>query len=397
MTQLSLETVTIDGFRGLRNLTLEGLGPVNILVGENNSGKASVLEALSILCNPCEPGEWLAMVRRRDFGGLDETRIQSLRWCFRQTGTLSDPEFMFNGSCSLGCLGKFPLRQLEVEYKDMVGQPSQREVERLSRKRYFGSESVDIEEEWSGAEITHRVFWDQAGRTKSILEALGEPREADEIEVMQVWEEDRMMGRFLRPRKRERLPTETLTPYSYQLNRLQVRSQSQHLFNTELDWTHGRGYVLDLMSLFDSDVVGIEMASLRGNRPAIYIQHKKLGFAPLTVFGDALRRAVLLASTMYLLKGGGVLLIDEVESGIHFRALQRVMHWLTDVANQLQVQVIATTHSLEAVDAICSSLAERSQDLVTYHLEETEENTVAKRISGDLLLRLRRERGLDVR
>jgi hypothetical protein len=286
---------------------------------------------------------------------------------------------------------------LEVDYKDMVGQPSQREVERLSRKRYFGSESVDIEEEWSGAEITHRVFWDQAGRTKSILEALGEPREADEIEVMQVWEEDRMMGRFLRPRKRERLPTETLTPYSYQLNRLQVRSQSQHLFNTELDWTHGRGYVLDLMSLFDSDVVGIEMASLRGNRPAIYIQHKKLGFAPLTVFGDALRRAVLLASTMYLLKGGGVLLIDEVESGIHVRALERVMHWLTEVANQLQVQVIATTHSLEAVDAICGSLAERSQDLVTYHLEETEENTVAKRISGDLLLRLRRERGLDVR
>ena len=92
MPQHSLDNVRIDGFRGLRNLALDGLGPLNILVGENNSGKTSVLEALSILCNPYEPFEWLAMVRRRDFGGLDETRIQSLRWCFRQTGELSDSE-----------------------------------------------------------------------------------------------------------------------------------------------------------------------------------------------------------------------------------------------------------------------------------------------------------------
>jgi len=55
MTQLPFEKVFIDGFRGLRNLELDGLGPINILVGGNNSGKTSVLEALSIACNPFEP------------------------------------------------------------------------------------------------------------------------------------------------------------------------------------------------------------------------------------------------------------------------------------------------------------------------------------------------------
>ena len=80
-------------------MSLEGLGRLNLLVGENNSGKTSVLEALSILCNPMDPYEWLAMVRRRDFGGLDETLIQSLRWSFLQTGELVDPELMFRGFC----------------------------------------------------------------------------------------------------------------------------------------------------------------------------------------------------------------------------------------------------------------------------------------------------------
>ena len=34
---------------------LDGLGRINVLVGANNSGKTSVLEALSILCNPQNP------------------------------------------------------------------------------------------------------------------------------------------------------------------------------------------------------------------------------------------------------------------------------------------------------------------------------------------------------
>ena len=84
MPRYSLDNVTINGFRGLKDLRLEGLGLINVLVGPNNCGKTSVLEALSILCNAFEPFEWVSMVRRRDFGRLDETRIQSLRWCFPQ-------------------------------------------------------------------------------------------------------------------------------------------------------------------------------------------------------------------------------------------------------------------------------------------------------------------------
>ena len=132
-------------------------------------------------------------------------------------------------------------------------------------------------------------------------------------------------------------------------------------------------------------------------RPAIYLNHKRLGPAPLSIFGDALRRAVLLASTLHALKGGGVLLIDEIETGIHVSALQRVFAWLANAAKQFDVQIIATTHSLEAVDAIAQSVNDRIDDLVTFHLDQTEQETRVKRIPGELLLRLRRERGLDVR
>ena len=391
MPQHSLDNVSIDGFRGLRNLALDGLGPLNILVGENNSGKTSVLEALSILCNPYEPFEWLAMVRRRDFGGLDETRIQSLRWCFRQTGELADAEFMFQSHCEMNCSGAFPLRKLRVDYKDIIGEPSAKELERLARQRNRTGEALEMDEQWRGAEIAHHVESDSAMGQPTLFDLPIEPI------VIQLWEEDRMVGRPSRLRLGGNLPTDTLTPYSYQLNRLQVRSHSQQLFPTLADPTQGQDHVLELIRQFDPNILDIKIASFRGGRPAIYLNHKRLGPAPLSIFGDALRRAVLLASTLHAIKGGGVLLIDEIETGIHVSALQRVFAWLANAAKQFDVQIVATTHSLEAVDAIAESVTDRIDDLVTFHLDQTEKETRVKRIHGELLFRLRRERGLDVR
>ena len=61
------------------------------------------------------------------------------------------------------------------------------------------------------------------------------------------------------------------------------------------------------------------------------------------------------------------------------------------------MQVAVTTHSLDAVDAIVASAGKKLDDLVTFHLEQTAKETKVNRIAGDLLFRLRHERGLDVR
>jgi energy-coupling factor transporter ATP-binding protein EcfA2 len=380
MPEYSLDNVTIDGFRGLRKLRLEGLGHFNILVGENNSGKTSVLEALSILYSAFEPFEWVSMVRRRDFGRLDETRIQSLRWCFTQSGQLADPETMFEGECTMSCEG-IPIPtlqplQLRVTYKDIVGDPDPFEKDRRDRGlipegEEEGEEEIGDLQTRRGAEITHYV-------------------NNNLPHTAQIWEDQPVL--VGRPRSRRILrPNETITPYSYQINRIQVRYQSQSVFDA------GGNLVLDLMRELDPNVDDIKIASFRGARPAIYLQHRFMGPAPLSVFGDGLRRAVLLASVLPTLKGGGVLFIDEIDTGIHISAFKRVFAWLIKAARDLEVQIIATTHSLEAVDAIALAAEDRIDDLVTFHLEQTDQETHAKRIYGDLLLRMRRERGLDVR
>ena len=80
----NLERLEIDRFRGLRGLKLENLGLINLLVGINNSGKTSVLEALEIYCHPLDLGVWITTARRRE----QENRISpispldAIRWLF---------------------------------------------------------------------------------------------------------------------------------------------------------------------------------------------------------------------------------------------------------------------------------------------------------------------------
>jgi energy-coupling factor transporter ATP-binding protein EcfA2 len=385
MANYPFDNLNLDRFRGLRNLQIDGLGQFNVFVGANNSGKTSVLEAVSLLCNPFDPTEWLAMVRRRDFGRLDETRVQSLRWCFPQAKQLADSEAMFESECQMSCTGQVSLRRLRATYRDIVGEPAPRRSPHRQKPRRTAEFDVEMFGPRRGAEITHVVETDGAEhRTLFSAQALAELVPI----VIQVWEDEPVSRGAFRGRRQVRC--ETLTPYSYQINRLQVQYQSKHMFD------ESRSATLDLIRAFDPEIQGIEIASVRGGRPALYLNHRRLGPSPLSVFGDALRRALLLASTLPTLRGG-VLFIDEIEAGIHISLLQRIFAWLNEAANSLHVQIISTTHSLEAVDALLAGGGSATQDLVTFHIEQAEERTIAKRYDEDLLARLRNERGLDVR
>lgn len=52
-----LNILTLHGFRGFESYRLGGLARVNLLVGKNNSGKTSMLEAVELLVSgrgsPC--------------------------------------------------------------------------------------------------------------------------------------------------------------------------------------------------------------------------------------------------------------------------------------------------------------------------------------------------------
>lgn len=59
-----ISKVYIESFRGIKALELNDLLPINILTGDNNSGKTSVLEVLESLENPRDFRLWRSLIRK---------------------------------------------------------------------------------------------------------------------------------------------------------------------------------------------------------------------------------------------------------------------------------------------------------------------------------------------
>lgn len=92
----NIDNLTIHRFRGLRDLILEDLGQINVLVGVNNSGKTSVLEAISTYCNPLDILEWINTAWRREIKSSRKSKLESLKWLFPQNSE-NNPDNFYQG------------------------------------------------------------------------------------------------------------------------------------------------------------------------------------------------------------------------------------------------------------------------------------------------------------
>ena len=116
----------------------------------------------------------------------------------------------------------------------------------------------------------------------------------------------------------------------------------------------------------------------------------------MAAFGDGLRRVFTLASAIPGAKDG-LLLIDELEIAVHTRMLEKTFNWLVEFCCKYNVQLFATTHSLETIDAIIEICKGEEIDLVGYRLQKGDVQTTTKRFDKEYLTQLREELGVDVR
>jgi len=391
MSTGSLESITIHKFRGIRDLELKDLGHINLLVGINNSGKTSVLEALSIYCHPLDIRVWLSTARQRE----QEYRISrtpsldALQWLFAHDFPL-DREKLKAGSISISGSGSFAVKQMKATYEEIEGIFVSEKRRRLvpgddqlaeSEDEQIG-ESEDLLEFRKGLDLKVKLYTEQLSLFNS--------EEADIIEDYQLWEHE-----FLSRASGKREPsllTSVVTPASHRSDIGQFRLLSEARFlNFKAD-------VLDLLRQMDNNISDIEIllsSESISSRFNIYIQHERLGLAPVSTFGDGVRRLLHIALKLASVRGG-IFLIDELESAIHTEALQNSFSWLVKWCKEMDVQLFATTHSLEAVDALLD-VTEYESDLVLYRLEPKDIQTRVVRHDWDRLKRLREELGQEIR
>ena len=71
------ESLIVDNYRSFPHFELHGLGRVNLLVGKNNSGKTSLLEAIQVLATRADLKALWTMSNRRGETFTDDNNRRS--------------------------------------------------------------------------------------------------------------------------------------------------------------------------------------------------------------------------------------------------------------------------------------------------------------------------------
>lgn len=107
---------------------------------------------------------------------------------------------------------------------------------------------------------------------------------------------------------------------------------------------------------------------------------------PLADFGGGAMRLFRLAVNCSRARGG-LLLVDEIENGLHHSVLPEFWSRLAELARASEVQIFAATHSHECIDAAIGAFGEESSELAVHGLyRETGDETVRSTFfSGETL------------
>ena len=122
-----------------------------------------------------------------------------------------------------------------------------------------------------------------------------------------------------------------------------------------------------------------------GNEPLIYADLGLSEKIPVTQIGQGFNRLLDTYSEIVAAEAK-VLLVDEIENGLHHSVLPTIWRGLFHAAEEVGVQIFATTHSWECVLAADEAAGEDPKhDLNLIRLDRVDENIRATIIDKDAL------------
>ena len=341
LTRSQFSTIHVERYRGIDGLELEDLRRVNLIVGVNNAGKTSLLEAIYLLAHQ-----------------NDETALLDVhRWRGRIEGE-PDPVWLVGQMQPEICLSG--------HFDTVPDNVARLEVGRLDEP----DEEIRDQRHFLAKLIFTSHYGDRTQSTNVALFSNRPPRAS-------------FQGRHWLCRS-----AMTSSFWANRLDRL-VRANEAALA------TGSKANVIEFIKeRVDAHLINIELVD---EQRRFLVSHQDFDRAPdLSSFGEGMRR-IFEIGLLFADVRGGVLLIDEFENALHPELLTAFTRVVQELAVKHKVQVFLTTHSKEALDAfILNDYA--TDDIAGYALcRGGESGVVVRRFDGEKLVRLHKALDFDLR
>jgi hypothetical protein len=302
--------ISIKNFRGIESLEVDSLRRSNLIVGRNNSGKTTFLEALFLL------------------GGATDPRLPATLGELRgQSGAENHPDPVWRSLC----------RNLDTRTPvSVVGQWENEEQERSLRIQPV---EVSSPHDPYGRLPRSDVGVAVASQSSalSILELRYKNARGEEVQTTATF--NSMSGELCvnSQNRSDFIPTTLLSARGYA-----SPARDAHQFSSLLKKKQDKD-IIDALRIIEPSLQRIEILSEPGG-PSIYLDLGLDALAPLAVCGEGMVRLFSIILEL-IASRNGVLLIDEIDNSLHYRVMPTFWKLLADLVERHNVQVFGTTHN----------------------------------------------------
>lgn len=332
---VGFKNLEINNFRGIKHLSIDEFSRVNVFLGQNNSGKSSVLEAIHMLtgmANPDTPQN-LNRIRSRNF----YTVFKDIFYLFHNMDIKTPPEIYS--------------QQVDGDERWL----------RLNMAYVFDEQSLSTQANGLNGALP-------MSETKTFMNTLEMQfgiRSKGETKTYQssitVRPDGMVSSKKMNENYLEKYQTAYLTADLWGINLAATLSE---LFKRKQ-----KDVVLKRLVHFDNRITDIDIL-----QDDVYVDFENMTEKlPLRMAGDGMRRYlnIVAASANPM---NNIILIDEIDNGLHYSAYKKLWEAIFALATDTNKQVFVTTHSKETLYRLNEMLEDHSeyQDaLRLYTIENT--------------------------
>lgn len=328
----------VSNFRCFHRLSIADLKRVNLISGINNVGKTALLEALFLHCGAYNPA---LVLKLSAFRGIEAIKLEIGRGAETPWESLFTK---FDVSKKVTLEGENDVAGRRILHLKVI-----REAEELSK---------------IGQPLQHAPEPSQLAITSSEL-----------VQVLELEYEhgDRKRGSYYvildqKGLRSEPIPPSPPFPGFFLASRARLSPAEDAERFGKLEIIGQQDVLVRALKEIEPQLQRLAVV-VAGGIPMI---HGEIGLGrlvPLPVMGDGMAR---LASLVVAIANaqGGVVLVDEIENGLHHSVLQKVWRAIGDISRQFDAQVFATTHSWECI--VAAHRAFTGSDVYDFRLHRLE-------------------------
>ena len=305
----------MEKFKSINSLKIENLSRINLFFGRNNCGKTTLLEAIFLISGISNP--------------------ELFRRCnsFRSFNQITDLSYFFhNLDISM------PVKFLSTGNVDIYNRTAQLDFEKLEKKVLQNNTSafevINNLSETSILKITGSV--NNQSVVSSITLQFLKNGEKNEIRIPKNYHE-RINCNYLAPR----VAFETIPNMVRKI--LEDKQEK---------------FVVEALQLFDSNIKDFVLTN---NDVMVDVVFEKR--IPINLLGDGIRKFFTLILSIYCSKDG-VLIIDEIDNGLHYSSMKTLWNIIFKVSEQFNTQLFITTHNIDSLKGL-KKLIDDKQDYKT--------------------------------